>query len=75
MIILGPVNIGNPNEISMNKLASIILKLTNSKSKIILMIYQRMICEKKTSNKLAKNELNWAVFRIRLVNTINVLKN
>ena len=31
---LGPINIGNPNEITMNKLASIILSLTNSKSKI-----------------------------------------
>ena len=31
---IGPVNIGNPEEISMNKLASKIL-LTNSKSKVI----------------------------------------
>ena len=30
-----PVNIGNPNEISMNELASIVLKLTNSNSKIV----------------------------------------
>tara|TARA_X000000950_G_scaffold225907_1_gene272590 strand:+ start:3962 stop:4912 length:951 start_codon:yes stop_codon:yes gene_type:complete len=32
--ITGPINIGNPNEISVNQLASMILKLTNSKSKI-----------------------------------------
>ena len=32
---IGPVNIGNPHEISMNKLASTILRLTNSKSQII----------------------------------------
>ena len=31
---LGPINIGNPNEISMNKLASTILSLTKSKSQI-----------------------------------------
>ncbi len=32
--LIGPINIGNPNEVSMNKLASIILKLTESNSKI-----------------------------------------
>ena len=32
---IGPINIGNPNEISMNELASIVLKLTNSNSKIV----------------------------------------
>ena len=32
---VGPINIGNPNEISMNKLASTILGLTKSKSQII----------------------------------------
>ena len=32
---IGPVNIGNPHEISINKLASTIMRLTNSKSQII----------------------------------------
>ncbi|ARV07563.1 NAD-dependent dehydratase [Polaribacter sp. SA4-10] len=32
---LGPVNIGNPNEFSMLELAKTIIKLTNSKSKVI----------------------------------------
>ncbi len=32
--LIGPINIGNPNEVSMNELASIILKLTESNSKI-----------------------------------------
>ena len=32
---IGPVNIGNPNEFSMIELANTIIKLTNSKSKII----------------------------------------
>ena len=31
----GPINLGNPNEISMNKLASLIVELSNSKSEII----------------------------------------
>ncbi len=32
---IGPVNIGNPNEISMKSLAKIILEMTNSTSKIV----------------------------------------
>lgn len=34
---LGPVNLGNPNEFSINELAKIIVKLTKSKSKLIYM--------------------------------------
>lgn len=33
--IPGPINLGNPNEFTMNELAAIVLELTNSKSKII----------------------------------------
>ena len=57
---IGPVNIGNPYEISMKKLASIIMDFTNSKSQII---YQDL--PKDDQNKrnpdisLAKNKLNW----------------
>jgi UDP-glucuronate decarboxylase len=32
--ITGPINIGNPNEFTMLELAELVLKLTNSKSKI-----------------------------------------
>ena len=32
---VGPVNLGNPNEISMNELASKVLKLTQSKSRLV----------------------------------------
>lgn len=32
---VGPINIGNPNEMTMNELANIVIKLTNSNSKII----------------------------------------
>ena len=34
-INLGPINLGNPNEIDMNELAEKIIKLTNSNSNII----------------------------------------
>ena len=33
--LIGPVNLGNPNEFNMLELANIVIKLTNSKSKII----------------------------------------
>ena len=56
----GPINIGNPIEISMNDLAEIILKLTKSKSKIN---YQALPLDdpkrRKPEIKLAKNILNW----------------
>lgn len=32
---IGPINIGNPNEITINNIAEIIIQLTNSKSKIV----------------------------------------
>ena len=57
---IGPVNIGNPNEISVNKLASIILNLTNSKSKIIFKDLPKD--DPKRRNPaifLANNKLNW----------------
>jgi len=57
---IGPVNLGNPSEFTMNKLAEIILKLTSSKSKII---YKSLpIDDPKQRNPniiLAKAKLNW----------------
>lgn len=57
---LGPINIGNPNEITMNKLASIILSLTNSKSKIS---YKQLPKDdpkrRRPDIKLAKINLGW----------------
>ena len=57
---IGPVNLGNPSEFTMNKLAEIILKLTGSKSKII---YKSLpIDDPKQRNPniiLAKAKLNW----------------
>ena len=56
----GPVNIGNPSEISMNKLASLILELSNSKSDII---YKDLPKDdpkrRKPKISLANDKLNW----------------
>ena len=56
----GPINMGNPNEISMNKLASLIIELSNSKSEII---YQHLPKDdpkrRKPEISLANNKLNW----------------
>ena len=55
----GPVNLGNPNEFSMNQLAKSILKLTNSKSKIIyLPLPGDDPKQRKPDIQLAYNELN-----------------
>lgn len=57
---IGPVNLGNPSEFTMNKLAEIILRLTSSKSKII---YKSLpIDDPKQRNPniiLAKAKLDW----------------
>jgi UDP-glucuronate decarboxylase len=56
----GPVNIGNPVEITMMHLAETILKLTGSKSKII---YKRLPLDdpkqRQPNIELAKKELGW----------------
>jgi UDP-glucuronate decarboxylase len=55
-----PINIGNPYEINMKKLADTILKLTESKSKIV---YKELPFDDPTNRKpditKAKNILNW----------------
>jgi UDP-glucuronate decarboxylase len=56
-----PVNIGNPHEITVKELATIILKLTNSNSKII---YKDLPSDDPTNRKpditKAKKILNWS---------------
>ena len=75
---IGPVNLGNPHEISMNELASTIMKLTNSKSQIIFK--ELPVDDPKRRNpdiNLAKNKLNWTPFyslESGLLNTINYFK-
>lgn len=56
---LGPVNLGNPNEFSMLELAETILKLTNSKSKLIhLDLPKDDPKQRQPDISLAKKELN-----------------
>jgi UDP-glucuronate decarboxylase len=56
----GPVNIGNPDEFTMIELAKIILRLTNSNSKLVYKdLPQDDPLQRKPSIDLAKKELNW----------------
>ena len=57
----GPVNLGNPNEITMKKLAELIVQMTNSKSGIIHMpLPQDDPIQRKPDIALAKDELDWS---------------
>ena len=75
---IGPVNIGNPNEISINNLAAKILSLTNSKSKIkYLQLPKDDPIRRKPQIDLAKNKLNWEPkygLEKGLLNTIKYFK-
>tara|TARA_Y100001954_G_C15829385_1_gene614272 strand:- start:12686 stop:13642 length:957 start_codon:yes stop_codon:yes gene_type:complete len=57
---VGPVNMGSPNEISMNQLASIIIRLTNSRSNII---FQDLPIDdpkkRKPDLSIANKEIGW----------------
>lgn len=74
-----PVNIGNPNEITLNKLAKIIIELTNSKSKIV---YKGLPTDdpkvRRPDITKAKTLLKWqpsVVLEKGLNNTIEYFKN
>ena len=57
---IGPVNLGNPNEISMNELASKVLKLTQSKSRLVFMdLPEDDPKRRKPDISLAIKNLNW----------------
>ena len=57
----GPVNLGNPNEITINELAKKIIKLTKSNSKIIYKDLPEDDPEKRKPNiSLAKKYLKWS---------------
>ena len=57
---IGPVNLGNPNEISMNELASIVIRLTKSNSKIIFNDLPQDDPKRRNPDiSLANNRLNW----------------
>lgn len=77
--ITGPINIGNPIEYNMNELAEIIIKLTNSKSKII---YKDLPSDdpkkRKPDISLANDILDWKPFinlKDGLNKTINYFNN
>ena len=57
---VGPVNLGNPTEFTILELAKKIIKLTNSKSKII---YKPLLeddpKQRQPNIELAKKELKW----------------
>lgn len=56
----GPINIGNPNEFSMLELASNVLELTQSKSKLIFKPLPKDDPKQRQPDiNLAKRELNW----------------
>lgn len=57
---IGPINLGNPYEITIYELVQLILKLTNSKSKIIyLPLPENDPVRRKPNINLAKEKLNW----------------
>ena len=59
-ITLGPINIGNPNEITIKELATIILNLINTKSKIIYKdLPKDDPLKRKPDITEAKNKLCW----------------
>jgi UDP-glucuronate decarboxylase len=58
---IGPVNIGNPNEFTIRQLADKVIRLTNSKSKIV---YKPLPPDDPSQRQpnigLAKKELDWS---------------
>ena len=57
---IGPVNIGNPNEFTIKQLAEMVIKLTNSKSKIIYMpLPSDDPTQRQPNIDLAIRELDW----------------
>ena len=75
----GPVNIGNPNEISMNELAIKVLKLCNSKSEISYRNLPKDDPKRRNPDiSLSKEKLNWEPkynLDFGLQNTIDYFKN
>ena len=58
--IIGPINIGNPNEFTIRELAQKIIELTNSKSKIILLPLPSDDPKQRQPNiEVAKLALDW----------------
>jgi UDP-glucuronate decarboxylase len=59
----GPVNVGNPNEFTILQLAELVIKMTNSESKIIFQpLPQDDPLQRQPDISLAKKELDWEPF-------------
>ena len=75
---IGPVNIGNPIEISMNQLASLIIELSNSKSEIIYKDLPKDDPKRRNPEiSKAKDMLNWTPklkLKTGLLKTISYFK-
>ena len=58
--ITGPVNLGNPNEVTILSLAHLVIRLTKSQSKIV---HKELSCDdpiqRQPDISKAKNLLNW----------------
>ena len=76
---VGPVNLGNPQEYTIFELAKTIIKLTNSKSKIIFCPFPADDPkQRKPDINLAKSTLNWepkTKLEDGLIKTIDYFKN
>ncbi len=76
---VGPINLGNPEEISILDLAKLIINLTNSKSKIkYFPLPNNDPTRRKPDISLAKNKLNWEPdinLKEGLIKTINYFKD
>lgn len=58
--VIGPINMGNPFEFSMNELANLVIKLTNSKSKLVFLpLPSDDPLQRKPDISKAKEILNW----------------
>ncbi|HAK00400.1 MAG TPA: NAD-dependent dehydratase [Bacteroidales bacterium] len=58
--VTGPINLGNPNEFTMIQLAEMVLRLTQSKSKIVFMpLPQDDPMQRQPNISLAKSSLGW----------------
>ncbi len=68
----GPVNIGNPNEFTIKQLAETVIKLTNSKSKIIYLSPTKDDPTRRNPDiSLAKEKLNGWEPKIQLIEGLN----
>ena len=76
--LTGPINIGNPFEMTIKELAKLIIKLTNSKSTLIYKkLPQDDPIRRKPDISLAKKELGWSpIVEIKegLLKTIDYFK-